>query len=359
MRNGIKKIFAATLALTMSMSCLALTGCDSVKPLEGDITGEVSSNGGFVVKKGGYFYFINGAEEYTADNTFGQVVKASLMRISQSALDRGAFGEAETVVPSLIVSGDYTSGIYIYGDRVYYATPTSTKNISGEVENSYLDFKSTKLDGTDTTPNYYFRASDNTTPFRFVEVDGVVYCLYVDSTVNLKSYNVSTGVETTLVSGMTSYTLSNDKTDPTVYYTMNVMVGEESDAPTQQSYSQVYCVRADATEAPYEYTWSEEYLKEYAEENDGALPYVNLGKLVLDGIGSNNEVTQYNRDAATTAPYSPSGYTYTLLSGANGGLYYTRSYIDQTESTGDGGWLFYLASEDMLSDAWNSVSGNA
>ena len=40
-------------------------------------------------------------------------------------------------------------------------------------------------------------------------------------------------------------------------------------------------MRADVTEetAPYEYTFSEEYL----EEHDGEAPYVNLGEIVLDG----------------------------------------------------------------------------
>ena len=52
----------------------------------------------------------------------------------------------------------------------------------------------------------------------------------------------------------------------------------------ERDYNQVYRVRADVTEetAPYEYTFSEEYL----EEHDGEAPYVNLGEIVLDGIGA-------------------------------------------------------------------------
>lgn len=75
------------------------------------------------------------------------------------------------------VSQDYTSGLYIYGDYVYTPTPTSTKNKDGKVENSYLDFKRSKLDGSSTMRDYYFRISDNTTVYRYVEVEGTVYCL--------------------------------------------------------------------------------------------------------------------------------------------------------------------------------------
>ena len=357
MRNGIKKILA--LACALGLACTPLVGCQSGTALEGDTSGEVTSNGGFVVEKGNYYYFINGADEYTADNTFGDVVKASLMRIAKSDLASGNYGAAQTVVPSLMVAGDHTSGIYIYGDRVYYATPTSAKNISGEVENSYLDFKSTKLDGTDTTSNYYFRSSENATVYRYVEVDNVVYCLHIENDTDLYSYNTETGDDTLLAAGMTSFTLATNKTDPGVYYTMAVTVGDSVDASYNESYTQIYYVRADATEAAYEYTFSDEYVEDYREMNGSeTYPYVNYGTIVLDGYGSDCDFTQFNHNEGTEA-YTPSGYTYTLVGYANGGLYYTRSYVDKTESEGDGGWLFYLADETVQADGWNAVSGNA
>ena len=42
---------------------------------------------------------------------------------------------------------------------------------------------------------------------------------------------------------------------------------------------------------------------------------------------------------------------------SNGGLYFTRTDLAQTGSSGEGGWLYYL-SADELGSGWNSVTGN-
>lgn len=355
MRKGIKTILAGTLALCFAVP--AFVGCSSGTALEGDFSGEVSSNGGFVVEKGNYYYFINGKQEYTASNEFGSVVKGSLMRIAKSALSGGAYGEAEIVVPSLMVAGDYSSGIYIYGDRVYYATPTTAKNQSGSVENSFLDFKSTKLDGTDTS-DLYFRLEDNTVKYRFVEENGVVYCMYVEDS-DIYSFNTADKKSTMLVQDAGSYLFSADVEKPGVYYTMPVQVDIDKPSNYTDKYTQIYYVSASVTEAPYSYEYDKDYLSDYRKENGkDAMPYVNLGTIVLDGRGSDSAFTQYNHNEGTTA-YTPSGYTYSLVAYANDGLYYTRSYVDTTSSTGDGGWLFYLSDENARSTSWNAVSGNA
>ena len=355
MRKGIKTMLAGALALCFAVPALA--GCSSVSALEGDYSGEVSSNGGFVVEKGNYFYFINGKEEYTASNDFGSVVKGSLMRIAKSALVSGSYGEAETVVPSLMVAGDYSSGIYLYGDRVYYATPTTAKNQSGSVENSYLDFKSTKLDGTDTC-DLYFRLEDNTTPYRFVEENGVVYCMYVEDS-DIYSFNTAKRTSTLLVQDAGSYLFSQNVEKPGVYYTLPVQVDIDKPSNYTDKYTQIYYVSASVTEAPYLYEYDKDYLDDYRKENGkDALPYVNLGTIVLDGRGSDSAFTQYNHNEDTVA-YTPSGYTYSLVAYANDGLYYTRSYVDTTGSKGDGGWLFFLSDENANSSSWNAVSGNA
>jgi hypothetical protein len=46
--------------------------------------------------------------------------------------------------------------------------------VQGEVNNSWIDFKSAKLDGTETMKGYYFRLSNNAVKYRFVEENGVV-----------------------------------------------------------------------------------------------------------------------------------------------------------------------------------------
>ena len=178
-----KKILLLLLALALTLGVLA--GCNpyNVDPLDGYTPTEnaAESNGGFVVKKDEWFYFINGAESYTASNTFGSVVKGSLMRINESDLAAGNYGAGDIVVPQLMISEDHTSGVFIYGDYVYYATPNTVRNMDGEIENSYLDFRRTRLDGTDTLSGYYVQLPANDGAYRYVQVDGTVYLLYVDS----------------------------------------------------------------------------------------------------------------------------------------------------------------------------------
>lgn len=382
MRKIYKSIVAIAAGALMAVSTAALSGCAKNIKLDGDYSsGEVVSNGGFVVEKGNYIYFINGQEDYTADNN-GEVVKGSLMRISVSDFKTGNYSSAETVVPYLMVAGDYDAGIYIYGDRVYYATPTNAKSTGGTVENSYLDFKSTKLDGTDTVSNYYFRASDNTADYRFVEVDGVVYCLHVVDSRNVYSYNTKTGEDTLLVKNAASvYFDKSSAESPIVYYTMSVTVDIDSANSYTESYNQIYMATADMTcesftPRSYSYTVNGKTYSfdgEYLEDNDDdfdksditTYPYVNLGTVIFDGKGKNNDITIYNSDYGASAVkgvdercYTPSGYLYTIVQADNDGIYYTRDYVDTTSSTGDGGWLFYIAYADFTADGWNPITDN-
>ncbi|MFQ7076610.1 MAG: hypothetical protein ACLRSW_00895 [Christensenellaceae bacterium] len=69
MRDKFRKLTSMVAAATLCAAAISFAGCAdsySIKALPGNIQGEVSSNGGFVVEKGDYIYFINGAEDYTA-----------------------------------------------------------------------------------------------------------------------------------------------------------------------------------------------------------------------------------------------------------------------------------------------------
>ena len=357
MRKLFKNIGIVAIAGVLACGAAALSGCAyRFTPPSGGPSADdaVQSQGGFVVQKGEYVYFINGVQAYTEDNTYGSPVKGSLMRIRMSDIEAKK-NTAETVIPSLMTAQDYSSGIFIYGDRVYYATPNNVGNMSGEVDKTWLDFKSAGLDGSDVRD--LFRVSDNAVLYRFVEVDDTVYVVY-EQDGSLISYNTSAETSVTLAEDVEEYVLnSNDKTDPYIYYTMGVsdaMDTEES--AIEYSYNQVYRVSADATEAPYEYTWDETYL----EEHDGEAPYVNLGTLVLDGIGRQDPVTQFNRhDDADNESLRPAfGYTYSLRAYANEGLYFVRTPVDTAgTASGSSGELYYLP-VSSLGDEWDSIAGN-
>ena len=396
MWNKSKRIISLVAAATFLTAAFSLTACGegNYKGDKLDYTSAPTedgvSNGGFVVEKGDYVYFINGAEEYTANNKTGEVTKGALMRISKTALEGKEYGEAEVVVPKLFVSQNYNAGFYIYGDYVYYATPTTDKNLEGEVENSWIDFKSAKLDGT-YSKEYYFRLSNNSANYRFVKVGDVVYCLYEEDGA-LKSYNTQTKKTNVLVSGAKSsfYFDTKDLTNADVYYTMSVAYDKDSEHSTTAQYDQLYRVNAadviekiDSKNASYTvkggktYDFDENYLKEQnkkAKENKSdepydlgdytTYPYVNLGELVLDGIGliekNTGKVTQFN-ELKDATPATPEGYTYTITSYQNGGVYFTRSEVVATESEGDNKKspkLYYLADADSSAESWNAVEGN-
>jgi len=348
--HKFKKAMIFSVAAALCAGTLAACDTAFTHPT-GIPEGDVVSNGGYVVQKGEYVYFINGVDAYTSDNTYGTPVKGALMRAKKADLLAGK-NEAETVIPSLMVAADYTSGLYIYGDRIYYATPNNVKNTDGVIESDYLDFKSAKLDGSDI--QNYFNVDDNATVYRFVQDGDTVYVVYADDS-DLHSYNTSTKVDTVLAKGTESYVVSSaDKTDPVIYYTMGVTDDIDTDNPNTCSYKQIYRVSASATEAPYTYEYSQKYL----DEHDGEAPYHNLGTLILDGVGANGEPTMFTHDLnEENQPLTPNGYTYNLLTYTNGGLYFTRKEVTSTSTQGEGGWLYYL-SADKLASGWNSVSGN-
>ncbi len=393
-----KKIISIAAAAVLSFSTLALASCGSKEykgdKLEGyDSAATVSSNGGFAVEKGDYVYFINGKEENTVDNTYGNVVKGALMRISKADLAAGKGEEAKIVVPSLLVSGNYDSGIYIYGDYVYYATPTADKNNDGSVANTSLDFKRAKLDGSEAPMggknDYFFRLSSNTVKYRFVE-DGEngVYCLYEENS-QLKSYSVETGKTTVLVSGAsTFYYDMDDLSSPVVYYTMSVSQDLDKTTPTQQAYNQIFSVSAgntvevDSAAASYKaknakgevvaaYDFDEKFMKENAKDKGYDLsdyttyPYVNLGQLVLDGIGSQIDAFPTHVEDAMTEEEKtakagdkanadePMGYVYTLRKQGNEGLYFTRTTVVKNGS--EDAKLFYIPA---ARDNWNAITSN-
>ncbi len=356
MRNTLKKLMTVFTAGTLAVTAAAsLAGCGGkFKPLSGIPSGTATSNGGFVVEVQDYIYFINGVESYTADNTYGDPVKGALMRVKKSELSSGASGEI--VVPSLMAAGDYEAGIYIYGDRVYYATPNNIENTVGEIEQNYLDFKSAKLDGSSVES--YFNVSDNAANYRFVQVDGTVYVLYTQSE-TLHSYNTAKKQDTVLAKGVSDVIFSENKEDPYAYYTMGVTM--DADMPNgshDRDYNQLFRVRADVTECPYaeirDYAWNEDYLEENDEE-----PYLNFGTLLLDGIGSiyQENPTIFSHDLAGSTPLSAAGFTYTVQSVTDDGIYFTRADLATTGSVGEAAWLYFLPADKL--ETGNSVTRNS
>lgn len=375
MRKTITKIICVAAAAVTAAGLALASGCSNwtTSGVTPDTSAsEVTSNGGFAVQTGDYVYFINGSELNTADNDFGTPLKGSIQRISKDDIADRNYTASQTVVPLISYSTHYNAGIYIYGDRIYYSTPSTARNSSGEVQNSNLEFKSTTLDGTQTMSDYYYRSTSVALAYRYVqpEEDGAVYLLYAlseslygesSAVTNIHSINTSTGENTLLAYNVSNYLFdTQDPTNPYVFYTMDATYLLGSDNHVDESYNQLYVVRADATEAK-EYDFS--YVADYnAEENP---LYVNCGDLVYDGIGNEayaNRYSQFNYGYGDGQTYTVNrtDSTYELSYYKNGTLTFT---VQQTLDSAAG--LYSITPGDVDSDgdgavdsSWNAITEN-
>ncbi len=367
MRNNIKKLLCAALCV-VTVGGVALTpACsnyhDAIK-LSGDISGTITSNGGFAVQKGNYVYFVNGVESNTANNAYGEVTKGAIMRISTADFTAHDYDNAQTVVPQIFYTPKYTAGLFIHGDYVYYSTPATDRNSDGDVQNNSLDFKRTKLDGSESMKDFYYQAAvDTFDDYRFVAVGDKVYLLFAaketldgtNSYTNIRSIDLATGENTLLAYNVSSYLFDKTNvTNPYVYYTMNVTEGIGTDNATTRAHNQIYRVKADQ-KLKNEYDFSA--IKDYDAAKDPV--YVNCGKLILDGIGATerNYPTQFNafgKDATQYTGITHKEYTYALTSYTGGTLYYTRK-ADVTSLC-----RFTDAEADALTDAvaFNTPAGS-
>ncbi len=374
MRKNLTK-FVCLVTAAAAAAGLALTaGCGNwtTDGLTADDYTEVESNGGFVVQTDDYVYFINGVGDNTADNTFGTPVKGSIQRISKQDLQAGNYTSSQTVVPLIAYSAYYYAGIYIYGDNIYYATPSTARNSSGEIQNSYLEFKSSTLDGSQTMSDYYYRSSSTSLEYRYVEVDSTVYLMYAaseslydesSSVTNLHSINLSTGEDTLLAYNVSAYSFdTEDPTNPYVFYTMDVTYFLGSDNEIDEEYNQLYVVRADQTEAgSYDFSYVEDY------DADEDPLYINCGDLVYDGIGSEayeNRYSQFNygwtQDGDSSYTINRTNTTYAMSYYKSGVLMFTVQ-----ESLDSAAGLYRLELDDIDSDgdgqvdsAWDAIEQN-
>lgn len=375
MRKPFTKIICLATAAISAAGITLASGCGSLRysgvSKEDTSYENVTSNGGFLVQTGDYVYFINGVEANSADNSFGSVVKGSVQRISKVDLAEHNYASSETVVPLVTYSEHYNAGIYIYGNRIYYATPSTAKNSTGEVQYTKLEFKSSALNGKDTMSDCYYRASSAALSYRYVEVGGTVYLMYAlseslysesSAVTNIHSINTATGEDTLIAYNVSDYEFdSADPTNPYVFYTMKVTNYLGSENSVTESYNQLYMARADATESLKEYNF--DYVADYDPDENPL--YVNRGSYVYDGIGIieyGNSVNQFNYNYLSDREYTidHTGYTYGLSSYKNGRLLFTGK---QNGDSSDSLYRIDVNSLDTDKDgktdaSWDAIDAN-
>lgn len=297
----MKKIFIKVLCGLLAVSMLlALTACDS-KKWQGTTMkgwGDVVSVGGFVAETENYLYYINGIGTSSASNKFGKPVKGALMAAEKSDLSK-----TEIVVPKLFVASDYSAGVFIFEDYVYYGTPSTDKRPDGTIASSEMMFMKTKLDGTDS--KVLFTLSSLSTSYRIVENNGDVFVVYYDSAnAQLVSRNVTKGTKTVIA-----------ETDATVK-------GEK--AESLDKYFFVENGNLDQAVVLYSVTiYSEEYNKDKVEggvaratENYNKVYAYKAGDVVAEGSNMVGSVVCDGKDKETT-------YAITLVD--SGYVFYTAT----------------------------------
>lgn len=186
MKKRLLKIFSALFVAVMLLT--GLTACgkgwDAGNVKLKTITPTVGVQGGFLSETQNYVYFINGVADSTADNTLGTPVKGALY-----VADKKDLSNVSVVVPKLFAGTDYNAGVYIFGEYVYYATPSTDKNSSGAIANDELAFSRTKLDGTGT--EVFFNVKGVSTEYRIIKgTNDEIFAVYYDSADEaIKSYN--------------------------------------------------------------------------------------------------------------------------------------------------------------------------
>jgi hypothetical protein len=196
MKKILTRILLCVMALVMA---LGMVGCN-----EGSWEGTTMKNwgakisgNGFITETANYIYFINGADTYGGDNTFGAPVKATLMAADKSTIGTDNV-KTQIVVPKLFVASDYKAGVFIYGNYVYYGTPSTNRNNSGNVASDELTFMRTKLDGTESKT--FFTVESNSVEYRFIKGEnGKIFLVYYDSEdYALKCYDIASGSSTVI-----------------------------------------------------------------------------------------------------------------------------------------------------------------
>ncbi|MBQ0099321.1 MAG: hypothetical protein KBS91_02100, partial [Firmicutes bacterium] len=240
----LKTIVTIFLLVTL---CLGAFACDKTSFAVKDgfkVTEKITANsqGGFVLEAGDFYYVINGMGNSTADNSFGKPIKGSLIAVKKD------FSDSAIIVPKLFVASDYSAGIYIFDGYVYFATPSTSVELTGETKNSYLTFAKTKLDGTGYTE--FATVSGLSTEYRFAKSGDNVFVIYYDSeNSQLVSLNTVSKGKTVIAKtddkeneSLDSYKFFDDLENGIVAYTTKIYKGEniEGTIRATEIYNKVY-----------------------------------------------------------------------------------------------------------------------
>ena len=216
----MKKFITFTLCLLLCVVTLGLSGCGKSKEEKVDTSLATNGNGGMVVTRGDYVYFVNGYNSYstiTKNNLTKKYDVGGLYRAKLNSngnfeyTEDGALANVERISGHL--TGFESTSLYVFGNHIYYSTPITDVDKKGNLQTDRLEFRRVSITGGETDKLYTSKVSADSIEFEFYYADGKVY-LMINEDGTLKRITCTGKIGTSEVAtGITSLVLPRDSYD--------------------------------------------------------------------------------------------------------------------------------------------------
>ena len=180
----MKKLFKSLFAIVLCvLTCVSFAGCNNKTwSKTTNDNSKVESNGGSTVYHDGWLYFINGTKDVNKKNNSGKTVQAGIYRaetdkngnvLYKETTDKASddkeevkeFKNIEPVVKSL--TGFKDGSLFIFGDYLYYVTPSKAINDEGDMLTGKLAFYRYDLKNKNSQHLFTTKASDDTVSYTY------------------------------------------------------------------------------------------------------------------------------------------------------------------------------------------------
>lgn len=213
----MKKFLKFSLCLIMCLFTIVLTACGGTKKEVVNTDIATKGNGGTVVTRGDYIYFVNGYSSYevfTKDNLSSKFEVGGLYRAKFNGdgklnyTDNGSVEGAERISSNLV--GFESTSLYVFGNYIYYATPNTEVDKNGSLQNNKLNFYRVDIAGGKTQKIYSSNVDYSEVNFEFYYTEGAVYLLINENNTLKRVECYGKFNKSTISSDITSLALHRD-----------------------------------------------------------------------------------------------------------------------------------------------------
>ena len=180
----MKKFITFTLCLLLCVATLGLVACGKKDKDVVDTSIATNGNGGSVVTRGEYTYFVNGYksfEVFNKDNLNTDFTVGGLYRVKSNDNNQWDYSENGSLSSAEKISGNLAgfenTSLYVFGNSIYYSTPITEVDKEGRLQNTKIEFRRVSISGGKTEVVYRARVESSNTKFEFYYANGGVYLL--------------------------------------------------------------------------------------------------------------------------------------------------------------------------------------